>query len=74
MVPDQAKVNGVKLRFWQSNPNDKDRPLDDWAIDSLIIDTPLNISARNPRQDLTAVLGQRLWWRTVNVNLSPPTG
>ena len=42
MVPENAKSNGVKLRFWQLNLND--RLIEDWAIDSLVIDSPLNVS------------------------------
>jgi hypothetical protein len=41
-VPDEAQTNAVKLRWWQLGP--AGRMTEDWAIDSFIIDRPLNIS------------------------------
>ena len=41
-VPDEAQTYAVKLRWWQLGH--KSRMTQDWAIDSLIIDSPLDVS------------------------------
>lgn len=41
-VPNEAQILAVKLRWWQLGPTG--RMAEDWAIDSLIIDVPLNVS------------------------------
>ena len=106
MIPENLKMNGVKLRFWQINP-ETGPMMGSWAIDSLIIDSPLNISSLMPQDmspgsqlpmyndihtewtrqtqtnkplqwdkisKLENTFGQRLWWRTVNTNISTSLG
>lgn len=51
MVPENAKINGVKLRFWQPNL-DSTPMMSNWAIDSLIIDRTLNVLSLEPSEEL----------------------
>lgn len=41
LVPPAARMNGVKLRWWQSN--DSAQTMENWAIDSVITDSPLRL-------------------------------
>ena len=78
VLPVEGRRDAVKLRWLQVASIESTGELEDWAIDSLIIDSPIHLISpiddgyqmdqpnNSPIIPLHQQFGSRLWWRLLN--------